>query len=449
MPVVRRLLERWTSPPTRREHAVVIGGSLAGLLDAAALSAHFERVTIVERDALPSDAACRKGVPQDRHGHGLLAGGYDAIAALVPEFESDIRAHGAVVGDVIRDVRWFYFGGYKARFESGLGGALMSRPLIESLIRRRVLGRDNVSLRQSRVHGLVGSRWRVRGVRLEDDETLAADLVVDASGRGSKTGEWLEALGASAPEREELKVGIGYSSRVYRRKPEHLGGDLGVILSPTPPDRRVGFMLAIEDDRWIVSIGGWLGDHAPVDDEGYLAFAKTLPRPDIYETIATAEPLSDIASYKFRSNLRRRYEKLERIPSGILVTGDALCSFNPIYAQGMATAALEAVLLRELLRAHEASDAALPRRFFRRAARLLDNPWMLATSHDLRYPEVAGTRSVGLPLLHRYVERVQDAANHDEAVCRAMFDVANLLAPPASLFEPRVLRRVVRARFRR
>lgn len=430
--------------------AVVIGGSIAGLLAAHALHRRFDEVTLLERDALPDEVSSRRGAPQDRHGHGLLTEGYRAMEALVPRLGAELTRAGAVTGDLLRDVRWFYFGGYKARFESGLPAVSMSRPLVESVLRASARALPSVVIRTPcRAAGLtVGAAGDVSGVRTDDGATLEASLVVDASGRGSHAPRWLDSLGYGRPPVDEVVIDVGYASRTYRRLPGDLGGDRGVILAPTPPERRVGFMLAIEGDRWIVSLGGWLGDHAPTDDEGYLAFARSLPRPDIHDVIRGAEPLTTIAFHKLASNLRRRYHEMKALPRGFVVLGDALCSFNPIYAQGMTVAALEALALRDCL-ADGAHLDDLSSRYFRRAAKLLDNPWQLAVSHDLRYPGVLGRRPLGTRALHRYVERLHDAANHDPVVCRALFDVANMIAPPESLFRPAIIGRLVAARLSR
>jgi 2-polyprenyl-6-methoxyphenol hydroxylase-like FAD-dependent oxidoreductase len=428
--------------------AIVIGGSIAGLLAAHALHRRFAEVIVLERDRLPLDASPRRGVPQGRHGHGLLTEGYRAMGELVPGLADDLVKRGAITGDLLRDVRWFYFGGYKARFESGLPAISMSRPALESVLRERAEALPNITLRtETRAAGLTVDRGvdRIRGVRLEDGSVLSADLVVDATGRGSATPRWLEAIGYEPPPLDEVAIDVGYASRTYRRSPDDLGGDRGVVLAPTPPDRRVGFMLAIEGQRWIVSIGGWLGDHAPTQTDGYLAFARSLPRPDIYEVIRRAEPLSDIVVHKLPSNLRRRYEHMKRIPRGLVVVGDALCSFNPIYAQGMTVAALEALALRAC--AESPSElAGLSTDFFARASKLLDNPWMLAVSHDFRYQGVKGRRPFGTGALHHYVVRLHDAANDDPTVCLALFRVANMISPPSSLFRPSLVARVIGAR---
>lgn len=430
------------------EHAVVVGASMAGLVAARVLSKRFEHVTVVDRDRLPLADENRAGVPQGRHGHGLLASGFRALEQLFPGLEPDLVAAGAIAGDVIGNVRWFQHGYYKAKFPSGLGGILLSRALLEGTLRRRVRGIPNVSIMEGAlVSGLVtdASRERVTGVRLDrsgHETTLAADLVIDASGRASRSPEWLAALGYEAPQVDRVEIDLCYTTRTFRRRPRDLQGDVGAIIAPTPPGQtRVGFMLAMEGNRWIVTIGGWRGDQAPTDPQGFLAFSRTLARPDIYEVIKDAEPLTEAVPFKFRSNVRCRYENLARFPEQYLVMGDAVCSFNPFYGQGMSVAALEGLALDQCLTERPA-NCPLWSLFFGAAARVVDTPWMIAAGSDFAFDGVTGAKPQGTELVNWYLGRVHRAAASDPTVCRAFFDVANLLEPATALFHPAMVMRV-------
>lgn len=426
-------------------HAIVIGGSIAGLLAARVLSDTFATVTIIERDALPVGAETRKGTPQSRHGHGLLAGGYQIIERLFPGFGTELVANGALPCDVIGDACWYQLGGYKAKFKSGLEGILMSRPLIEAVIRGRVLALPNVQVVENGVQELIASpdHSRITGVRLADGQAVAAALVVDASGRGSRTPAWLEALGYARPEEESVKINVGYATRIFRRRPSDLNGDLAAFITPTAPEQtRVGFMVPMEGDRWIITVGGWLGDHAPTDGAGWIEFARTLPAPDIYEVVKDAEPLSEIVVHKVPANVRRRYEQLRHSPAGLVVMGDALCAFNPVYGQGMTVAAFEAQALEKVLAA-DPNLLTLHRRFFAQAAKIVDVPWSMATGEDFRYSTIEGKRPPGTALLHSFLNRVHFVARHDAVVCRTFFDVANMIKEPSALFHPKIVWRVL------
>lgn len=440
-------------------HALVIGGSLAGLLVTRVLAESFEKVTCIERDMLTDAAAHRKGVPQSRHAHGLLAGGFEAMQQLFPDFAEELVHAGALLGDLVGDVLWYQYGAYKAQCASGLRGIMCSRPLLESAVRRRVLAMPNVQMFQGcAVLGLLASPdgSRVTGVRLVhgtdgSQDEVQADLVVDASGRGSKSPAWLAALGYDKPETGTVPINAGSTSRLYRRKPEALSGALGAIIGPRPPhQKRSGVIMAIEHDRWIVTLSGRLGDHAPTDAPDYLAFAQSLSAPDIYDVIKDAEPLSEPVAYKFPASVRHYYERLARFPMGYLVCGDALCSFNPAYAQGMSVAALEALSLRQCL--HDQGQAGnltgLSQRFFPHAATVLDTLWTMVTSTDLNFLEVPGKGSLRTHFHNWYISKIHQAARRDQAVCRAFFAVANLLQPPSSLFHPKIMTRVIKESLR-
>ena len=411
------------------------------------------RVTLIERDLLPADSQARKGVPQGRHVHALLARGLEIMSTLFPGLENELLAGGALPVDLAGETRWYHFGGYRRQFESGYVSLMMSRPLLEWHIRRRVLTLPNVmALQECTVDHLLASadRTRVTGVALRrrsstaDLEHLSADLVIDASGRGSQSPSWLSALGYDKPEETVIKIGVGYTTRIYRRSPNDLIGARAILIAPEPPQQtRVGVMSPIEGDRWMVTLGGWLGDHAPTDEQGFLEFACSLPTPDIYDVIRHVEPLSDPVAYKFASNLRRHYERLEQFPAGYLVMGDAMCSFNPVYGQGMTVSALQATALDISLRERTGELNDLARRFFMRAAKVVDIPWMAAAGEDFRYPQVTGVRPPGIKLLHWYGAKLQFATQRDTEVYRAFLSVMNMTRQPTSLFHPRIVGRVL------
>lgn len=434
-------------------HAVVIGGSVSGLLAARALADAYDRVTVLERDPAPPAGEARKGAPQGRHPHVLLARGLEIFEEFFPGYTREMVEQGAHYGDQGEEVRFCVDGGVLCRVRSGLEGLQATRPLMEAQIRARLFALPNVNgIEQVDVLGLTASESgrRVTGVRLRrhsadgPEEALPADLVVEAGGRGSHAPAWLQALGYDAPEEERVTVGVGYTSRFYRRDPAHLGGDSGVLIAP-PANAKVkrgAGMFAQEGERWLVTLAGYFGDHAPADDAGYLSYARSLWRPDVYNVIREAEPLSDFATYKYPASQRRRYERLRRFPAGFLVIGDAICSFNPLYGQGMTVAALEAQALQECL---AQGSRQLPRRFLTRAAAVVDVPWSIAVGGDLRIPEAQGNRTALVRAINWYVGRVQVAARSDPAVTLAFARVNNLVAPPPSLLQPGVALRVLRA----
>jgi 2-polyprenyl-6-methoxyphenol hydroxylase-like FAD-dependent oxidoreductase len=451
------------SQSSANTHAVVLGASMAGLLTARVLSHHFARVTLVERDPVHERPEARKGQPQTRHLHGLLASGLQIFTRYYPDLPEALEAGGAILGDFGETMQWYTYGGYRQRFAMGVRAALMSRPFLEYLVRQRTLACPNITLVDNcAVKGLQVSedRGRVLGVAIErraegstaadrgaiGGETLAADLVVDCTGRGSRSPQWLAELGYAAPPESEVKVNVGYATQIFRRDPaDPRSRDWTLVTPEAPRETRFGGMFPIEGDRWVISMGGWAGDHAPTDPQGFLEYARNLPAPDIYNIMRQAEPLSDVIPHKFTSSLRRHYEKLARFPAGYLVLGDAICSFNPTYGQGMTSAAMQAAALDELLTQRQGSLAGLAPVFFKRAAKVVDTPWQLAVGEDFRFPETTGPKPAGVELLNRYVAQVHRATLVDPEVGRAFAKVMNLLAPPTSLMAPGMLVRVLRA----
>lgn len=419
------------------DHAVVIGASMSGLLAAAALHRLFAQVTVLDRDTLPTVDTHRRNVAQSRHAHGLLARGREVIDELLPGLSAELVAQGAIKGDIQRHSRQIHSGQRLARGASGLDGLLVSRPLLEGQIRRRVSALPGVRVLGDRiVTGLLSQRGRVTGVRLADGRPIPADLVVDAGGRGSRTPFWLGELGYDPPREDRVPIDVRYGTREFHRGPDDLGGDLVTIIGPTPESPRAGVALALEDDRWIVTMGGYGEGPGPGLSE-FAGYATTLAAPDLHQLIRTATPIGEPRAYRIPAAVRRRYERLARFPEGLLVTGDAVCAFNPLYGQGMTVAALEAgVLLSAELR---------PQAFFRRIAKIVDAPWDITVGGDLRMPGVEGVMTPKTRMVNAYLERYLAAAAHDPELALRFLRVANLYDPPPSLMSPGSLLKVLRS----
>jgi 2-polyprenyl-6-methoxyphenol hydroxylase-like FAD-dependent oxidoreductase len=261
----------------------------------------------------------------------------------------------------------------------------------------------------------------------------------------SDAGRWLNEHRYEPPEEESIVVDIGYMTRMYRRRLSDLGGATVVVTVPQPGESRFGgVMIAQEGERWTVTLAGY-GDYPPGDDEGFLTAARELPAPDIYGVVSQNEPLTDFVPYRFPASLRRPYEKLGRFPEGFLTFGDAICSVNPVYGQGMSIAALEAGDLQKALR--EGLDG-LRRRFFARAAKTIDNPWQIVAGGDLRYPQVEGKRTRSMRFVNWYMSRLHVAARRDPVVARTFSLVASLVEPPPSVMRPGIALRVLRENLR-
>ena len=315
---------------------------------------------------------------------------------------------------------------------------MLSRPNVALLDRQHVTGLLTTDDRQR----IVGAT--VRGAADAPNGELRAELVVDATGRGSPTPKWLETLGYRRPDEHIVPIGVRYTSRIYRRRTGDLPGAEAVLISPAPPENnRLGALFPMEDNRWVISLAGWGGEHAPADEAGFLRFAQELPAPDLARLLPRLEPLSEIFTQTFPANRRCHFERLAAFPEGLLVIGDGLCSFNPAYGQGMTAAALQAAVLDGVLCGGQSRER-LWKTYFRRVSKVVDIPWQMALCEDFRFPRTQGRRPFGTSLMNAYVTRVQQATHHDPLVYGAFIDVLNLLAPPRRLFRPAILWRLYR-----
>src|SRR5215217_3916439 len=433
------------------EHAVVIGGSMGGLLTARVLAERYDRVTVVERDELPAGFEGRRAIPQGRHAHALLPHGQACLETLLPGLCEELVADGAVTCDALGEMRFILGGHQFARPSTGQRSILAGRPFVEGHVRRRVRALPGVTLLdRCDVAGLTTGPdgARVTGVRIlrradgSAEEPLRADLVVAATGRAARVPAWLEAMGHPRPPEQRLRIDVAYASRHLRLPAGALPRDRFVLVGARPELPRTLFLFAQEHGRWILSLGGYGPGHRPPDDlAGHLAFAASVAPPDVFEAIAAAEPLRTISTHRFPDSIRRRYDRLPRFPQGLLVTGDAVCSFNPTYGQGMTVAAAEAVALRECLAEGERD---LARRFFRAAAAPTEHAWTLSTGADLSLPHVAGRRPLRVRAVNAYLGRLRAVAEHDDAVAAAFIAVVGMRAAPPTVLRPAVAARVLR-----
>ncbi len=432
--------------------AVVIGASIAGLLVARVVSKHFGQVEIVERDRLPDGPEFRNGVPQSRHAHVLLRAGLDALERLFPGFGQELEGAGAVQVEPPREMPWLNAAGWSGRFDAGIGFLSSSRELTESLIRNRLRAVPSVTFRtRTEAVALLHSQGRVSGVRVRAKDTgeateLKADLVVDASGRMSRVPEWLEEAGYDRPREVIINSHLGYASRIFRRDARFEWK--GLLIASTPEVPRGAGVLPIEGDRWMITLGGYgRASHPPIDEAGYNEFIRSLRTQVLTNALREAEPLTPIYGYARTENVRRHYELLTRWPDGLVVVGDAVCCFNPVYGQGMSVAGLSALAIDRFLR--ESSGGLQNGIAFsaqRAIARVCNDPWLLATGEDLRYATTEGGRGSTRPLdraMQRYFGRVILRSNQDPTIGRTLARVVHMVEPPSALFRPAVLARVL------
>jgi len=434
--------------------AVVIGGSVAGLLAARVLTDHFRQVTLLERDTFPSEPTeVRRGLPQAHHQHLLLMRGRQILERLFPGFDAELAGFGGPLVDYTGDCVLCSTAGRLPRFASSLELRLCRRPILDWVLRRRLEARANLRILPGRrVTALLGAEGRITGVAHEPSEDpqgraddLACDLVVDAGGRASATPGWLRSLGYGAVAQQVVNPFLGYASRLYRRDPSVDWKAVEVAARPPHNPRSAG-LWEVERGLWLLTLIGTARHHPPQDEEGFLAFARALPDPLVGQAIAAAEPLSPIHGFRGLENRWRHYERMRPFPDGLVVLGDAFCTYNPTHGQGMTVAALGALALDRHLSRHLSRHRlrnrldGLGARVHKDLARITGPVWTLATSDDLRWPTTeGGGPGPGMRLLHAWQDRLMPLALRSPALVETFLGVANLVRPPWALLHPRLL----------
>ncbi|MGI8576212.1 MAG: NAD(P)/FAD-dependent oxidoreductase [Egibacteraceae bacterium] len=432
------------APHAGRGRAVVVGASMAGLLAARVLSDHFGEVVVLDRDPLPVDAVARRGLPQAAHAHVLLERGLRLLEGFFPGFITELGEAGAEPVDCGREALWLTPRGWSAAHDEGALLMSCSRDLLDAVVRRRLRALAPVRLEErTAVTGLLASpdAGRVCGVKVAGDgrdqsQRFAAELVVDASGRGSPAPRWLAELGYGRPAESVVDADVGYATRLYARRPGDLEAPYKGIYQQLGPPRRTrgGFLAPIEEQRWLLTLTGTGGDHPPGEVEGFDRFLHDLDDP-LPGVVRGMEPIGDVRIYRATRNRLRHYERM-RLPAGLLLLGDTVCAFNPVYGQGLTTAALAALTLDRSLQGR----GDLSRRFQRRLAHANRAPWLLATGEDYRVPTVRGERPPpGTALLHAYAGRVFAASTRTPGVARRLQAVMHMRDSPLALLRPPVL----------
>ncbi len=438
-------------------HAAVIGGSLAGMMSARVLADHFDQVTIFERDTIEDSPALHKSVPQGNHLHTLLQGGQQVLSSLFPGFTAELQELGAVRWSLGKDMAFYLpdgkaynlTGSVREPRDVGLVAHSQSRGLLEYLVRRRTTAIPNLRFESGvPVRALTHRDHRVYGLSCEHSsgsQAIEADLVLDAGGRGSQAPRWLASMGFPAPPESVITVDFAYTSAKFA-KPAGYDEEPMLLAGGRPPHQvSGGGLFEIEDNTWHVSLAGRFGDYPPTDETGFMAFAKALPSPRIYDLIKGAKRVSDITHHRFPTSIQRHYEWMPSFPDGFLIIGDALCSFNPVYGQGMSSAALQVRALQEVLRARVISDAGLDglsAAFLPKAADVISAPWILAANFDFAYPKTKGERPPAMEEGARYFAVLDALQGEDIEVQRLLLEVFQLMKPLSALWDEPIRNRV-------
>jgi len=441
-----RRVSRTQGDPRRigvqRQHAVVVGASMAGLVAARAAARHYDRVTVLERQPEPPPGT--SVAAQGSMIHALLQAGSDGLEALFPGLRAELVGRGAMV---FTPDRWqWWWRGPAVSIPSSQRNLMLSRALLESTVREAMAGLDDVEIQYGRsAHGLVLDQGAVVGVRTADGD-LDADLVLDCTGRAAASDRWLAEQGLATPRVVEIGVDLRYSQVTIPVSEVDRIGPLGMAIQPVARIQpRSGMALRVEGERWHVILASYFGEQPPTDPDGFRTFARDLPAPYIADLLDRTSDLGTITSYRFPSSRRREWPKGAQPPGGLVALGDSVASFNPLFGQGMSVAVMEAVeldrLLGEGLDQHELAVACRLR-----FAALAEQPWQFVNTVDLSFPEAKGQRTTVPEPVAVYLDAAFRASLVDPVVRRIGERIQNLQAPVTELLKPSVALRVLATR---
>jgi len=430
-----------TTVTSTKGHAVVLGGSISGLLAARVLTDHFDRVTIIEKDKLASGFEPRKTAPQGAHAHALLSRGRLIVEALFPGITDELVAGGATLAG-IKDIR-VYVLGWRKVFDDPERIITMTRPFFESTLARRTRALNKVAVvEDTEAAGLVGTPDSVGGIVIRDasgTRDFEADFIVDARGRASNLADWMKQLGLESPRHETSPLASWYSSCLYEPAP---GAARPLAHQVAKFEDKLGVLIfPVEQNRVLVSLGANAKHPVPKSQDDLLAYLRRLPVPDAHDAVKPLRPLTPVAHSRFTASVRRNYDALKRLPRGVVAIGDAVASFNPIFGQGMTVAALEAEWLGQCLAKADARDESFARTYYVGVKPIVDLAWGLPDLEARRANPAA--QNWVIRFLLWYTERLQRAASRNVYVSRTMLRVQNMIEPPAKLFAPPMILRVL------
>ncbi len=425
-----------------RKRAIIVGSSMAGLWAARVCVNHFEEVLILERDQISEHPKHRRGVPQDHQLHLLLAQGYNALKEYFPEVIPELVSQGAILGDLGKMLLWHTEGNYRPNCWSGLQTIMMSRPLLETTIRNSLLQRKNIKLLDGiKISGMEIKDNKVCGIRAKG-KTWYGDLLIDARGLASNLTTELEKKGYDLPEIEKVQVNVKYTSCLFPREDKFK--TLININTKAPFNSKHGTLQPIERERMILMVQGRDHDETPKDAESLIEYTRHLESPEIYEVVKDLTPLTEIRHYGIPFVRWIHYERMNRFPEGLIPLGDSICRLNPVYAQGMSSASIQAQILDRLL--SQTNRKSIWKPYLRRVAKAIKTPWELTVTEDFKFPDTKGIPPKLPAFLVTYFDRLNRAANFDPVVYRAFLKVLNMISKPTILFLPNILWRVWRLR---
>lgn len=432
------------------ERAVVVGCGVGGIFAAGALHRHFREVVVVDKDDLSSGPSFRKGVPQGPHGHIVLKRGENIAEAMFPGFRDALRTAGGIELVTGRDMARFAFGKWSEPLDSDMTVFSQTRPLLEHVLRECLRSIPNVTIRSGcRFSDFLFDDHRIHGVSILREgrirEEVEADLVIDASGRGTGTPRWLSENGFGEVETERLGIDLCYVTGIFATDRFEDGYARLCTVGQSPPAVRGGSALPVEGRRWMITLSGRGDDVPSVDPEAFLAFAKSLPDPCVYDRISEGRLEGSVRRFKTPESFWRKYESMADFPEGFVPIGDAVAGFNPIFGQGMSVAAVEAERLGLLLDERAESgrgldglrEEALPG-----ISASIAEAWEGPATIDYLYDSTVGERPVDYPIRRAVFFAMQEMAEEDPVLRQLQFEVGNMLKPREALFTAEVQARL-------
>ncbi|HFJ9462950.1 NAD(P)/FAD-dependent oxidoreductase [Bacillus cereus] len=427
--------------------AIVIGGSMAGKFAAKALSTSFKEVIIIEAGERWDGKSSRKRVPQSNHPHVLLKGGENAIEELFPNITKELIEAGSIINNFTRDLKWHQFGLWKQPFIGEVHMIQQSRPLLEWHIQKRIHQISNITIKyETLVKGLLvdAKLNKVCGVKVKyleanTQEEVHADLVVDASGFGSKSIEWLREYEIKVQE-EKVRIDLFYATKMFKLKENEELDCCNMLMSPSFPDNPYGVLIqTIEDNRYFVTFSGYANEKAPQTDDEFYDFAENLSISNVTDFLNKAEGITDIKTYKIPYQVRRRFDLVNNVPEGLLVVGDAQCRFDPVFGQGVSVAAMEAHQLQLLLQDRKQLDKTFTQQFYKKAATIIETPWDMTTTEISRHPQLKRELTTKQKFQLWYTKQIYRLSASNSDVYIRLVRVMNLIRSPFHLFHPKVL----------
>jgi 2-polyprenyl-6-methoxyphenol hydroxylase-like FAD-dependent oxidoreductase len=427
--------------------AIVIGGSMAGKFAAKALSTSFKEVIILEVGDKWDGKASRKRVPQSDHPHVLLKGGEKAIEELFPTITNELIKAGSIINNFTRDLKWHQFGLWKQPFIGEVHMIQQSRPLLEWHIQKRIDQISNITITyKTLVNGLLvdGKLNKVCGVKVKYLETgmqeeVHADIVIDASGFGSKSMEWLREYEIEVQE-EKVRIDLFYATKMFQLKENQELDCCNMLMSPSFPENPYGVLIqTIEDNRYFVTFSGYANEKAPQTDDEFYDFAENLSISNVTDFLNKAEGITDIKTYKIPYQVRRRFDLVNNVPEGLLVVGDAQCRFDPVFGQGVSVAAMEAHQLQLLLQSRKQLDKTFTQQFYKKTADIIEIPWDMTTTEISRHPQLKRELTTKQKFQLWYTKQIYRLSASDSDVYIRLVRVMNLIRSPFHLFHPKVL----------